>query len=313
MEKIIKNSEEWIERNLKLLKTKEYRKKLEEANVKVVLKSDDDYPKSLLPYKEAPEFLFYKGNLPNPKKASIAIVGARACSNYGRKMAKDLARDLSNAGVQVISGMARGIDSCAAMGALEGRTPTFAVLGNGVDICYPQENFELYNEIIEKGGGIISEYPLGEAAIPWHFPARNRIISGLANKVLVVEAKDRSGSFITVEWALEQGKDILAVPGRVGDVLSTGCNRLIKGGAALVMSAKDILGDLYVDVCEDKVINIRKDLAHLYSVIEIEPKTIDEIVDETGIELSEVTSQLLQLQLLGLVEQPIENFYALKV
>jgi len=312
MEKIVKNTSEWTEEILEKLNSKEYQEEMKKAGVNFVIKGAPDYPKILMQYKEAPEFLFYKGNLPDPNKATVAIVGARGCSSYGRKMAKDIARDLSNSGVQVISGMARGIDSYAALGALEGDTPTFVVLGTGVDVCYPAENIDIYEQILKQGGGIISEYPMGDGGTGWHFPARNRIISGLSSKVLIVEAKERSGSLITVEWALEQGKDVCAVPGRATDKLSHGTNELIKNGALMTTSAKDILDDVFVSVCEDQSINIRSDLAKLYSVIESTPKNVDELINETKLTYSEITEQLLELLMLGYIAQPVDGYYELK-
>ena len=312
MEKIVKNTSEWVDEMLNLINQKEYKQKMEEAGVKVVIKGAPDYPKNLMQYKEAPEFLFYRGNLPDPKKATVAIIGSRGCSSYGRKMSKEIARDLSKSGVQVISGLARGIDSYASLGALEGDTPTFAVLGTGVDLCYPAENLDIYQDILKKGGGIISEYPMGEAAVPWHFPARNRIISGLANKLLVIEARHKSGTSTTVEWAIEQGKDVCAVPGRACDKLSEGTNELLKNGAQIVTSAKDILEDVFVPNCEDQSISIRSDLAHLYSVIDVVPKSIDQLITETKISYSEIVSQLLELQMLGYINQPIDGYYELK-
>ena len=228
---------------LEKLKDKKYIKELEKQGIKVVSVNDRDYPAKLLPYNHRPEYLFYKGRLPDRDKPVVAMVGARACSNYGRKMARALARELSENGVQIISGMARGIDTYSQIGALEGGTPTFAVLGSGVDVCYPTENIELYNDIL-KNGGIISEYPPGAGPIAWHFPLRNRIISGLSDKVIVVEAREKSGSLITVEWALEQGKDVMAVPGRVGEKLSDGCNCLIRAGAGIITGANDVLNDI---------------------------------------------------------------------
>ena len=312
MGKIVKNTSEWVEEVLALIHDEKYQKKMKEAGVNVVIKGAPDYPKVLMQYKEAPEFLFYKGNLPDPKKAAVAIVGARACSSYGRKMAKDIGRDLSNAGVQVISGLARGIDTYAILGALEGDTPTFAVLGTGVDVYYPVENIDIYEQIIKQGGGIISEYPMGDGGVGWHFPARNRIISGLSSKVLVVEAKERSGSLITVEWAIEQNKDVCAVPGRATDKLSHGTNELIKSGALMTTSAKDILDDVFVSACEDESINIRSDLARLYSVMDTNPKSVDELINETKLSYSEITEQLLELQMLGYITQPIDGYYELK-
>lgn len=288
---------------------------LKEKDIHFVCIDDEDYPEKLLPYSHKPYFLFYKGKLPDANVPAVAMVGARACSGYGRNMAKKLGRELSDSGVQVVSGMARGIDTYSGLGALEGKTPTFAVLGCGVDICYPTENIELYREIL-RSGGIISEYPPGSAPAAWHFPQRNRIISGLSDKIVVVEAKEKSGSLITVEWALEQGKDIMAVPGRVGDRLSSGCNRLIKTGAGIVTSGKDILEELKYVVFnggaengnEEKI--LEKDFLLLYSELGLQPKNIYDLMEATGLEYERLTEMLLQLQLRGFIEQPSYNYYS---
>lgn len=292
-----------------------YLEMLYEKNIKFVCIEDENYPKKLLPYTHKPYFLFYKGELPDNQLPTVAMVGARACSSYGRNMAKNLGRELSESGVQVISGMARGIDTYSGLGALEGNAPTFAVLGCGVDVCYPTENIELYGDILKRGG-IISEYPLGSAPVAWHFPMRNRIISGLADKIVVVEAKEKSGSLITVEWALEQGKDIMAVPGRVGDKLSSGCNRLIRTGAGIITSKEDILEELKYVVFngenehKNKEKILEKDFLLLYSELGLQPKNIYELMETTGLEYERLLEMLLQLQLKGLIEQPSYNYYS---
>ena len=209
-------------RHIERFNPKEYFEKLEKNNIKFVSVDDENYPEKLIPFDHKPYFLFYKGKLPDENATAVAMVGARACSNYGRNMAKKIGKELSERGVQVISGMARGVDTYSQLGAIEGGMSTYAVLGSGVDICYPVENIELYGDIINNGG-IISEYPPGSSPEGWHFPQRNRIISGLADKIVVIEARENSGSLITVEWALEQGGDVMAVPGRVDDKLSQGC------------------------------------------------------------------------------------------
>ena len=196
-----------------------------------------------------------------------------------------------------------------------GETGTFSVVGTGVDVCYPTENIELYNDILKKGG-IISEYPPGSKALAWHFPQRNRIISGLSDKVVVVEAKEKSGSLITVEWALEQGRDVMAVPGRVGDRLSGGTNRLIKNGAGIVTSANDIISELKYFVfnkadeknTEEKI--LEKEFLMLYSELGLQPKNIYELMENTGLKYEKLVEMLLQLQLKGLVEQPSYNYYS---
>ncbi len=296
-------------------KTEEFRKKLRDKDIKMVCVGDSDYPEKLMPYMDRPEVLFYKGRLPDKDKPIVAMVGARACSNYGRTMAKKIAGDLAYNNVQIISGMARGIDTYSQLGAVEAGGATFAVLGCGVDICYPTENIELYENII-KTGGIISEYPPGDKPLAWHFPMRNRIISGLSDKVVVVEAKEKSGSLITVEWALEQGKDVMAVPGRVDDKLSEGCNRLIRSGAGLVRNAKDVLEELKYEVFNKEKENVikekilEKDFLLLYSELGLQPKSIEELMEKTGIEYGILADMLLQLQLRGLVEQPSDNYYS---
>lgn len=293
----------------------DFYEKLKEKDIKFVTVEDEDYPKNLKPYDHRPYYLFYKGSLPDCNKPIVAMVGARACSGYGRNMAKKLAEDLSKAGVQIISGMARGIDTYSQLGAIVGETATFSVVGTGVDVCYPTENIELYNDILKKGG-IISEYPPGSKALAWHFPQRNRIISGLSDKVVVVEAKEKSGSLITVEWALEQGRDVMAVPGRVGDRLSGGTNRLIKNGAGIVTSANDIISELKYFVfnkadeknTEEKI--LEKEFLMLYSELGLQPKNIYELMENTGLKYEKLVEMLLQLQLKGLVEQPSYNYYS---
>lgn len=290
-------------------------RKLNSNDINFVCIEDLEYPKRLLPYEHKPFFLYYRGKLPDMDRPIVSIVGARECSGYGRNMAKMLGEKLSDYGVQIVSGMARGIDTFAQLGALNGESATFGVLGCGVDICYPTENIELYENILKKGG-IISEYLPGTKPNSWHFPQRNRIISGISDIVVVVEAKEKSGSLITVEWALEQGKNIMAVPGRVGDKLSSGCNRLIKTGAGIATSEKDILEELkYYVFKEERKINaeektLEKEFLMLYSELGLQPKNIYELIESTGLSYEKLVDMLLQLQLKGLVTQPSYNYYS---
>ena len=311
MKEIVQNTTEWENKILEKIEDKEYRKDLLKRGIKVTVHGEEDFPKAFYEYEKMPKFIFYKGNLPNFRTPIVSIIGARACSNYGRKTAKELARDFSNNGVQVVSGLAMGIDSFAAIGALEGKTPTFAVLGCGVDMCYPTENIALCDEIIKQGGGIISEYPPGDEPLRWHFPARNRIISALSDAVIVVEARKRSGSLITVEWALEQGKDVYAVPGRISDKMSEGCNKLIKSGANMITSVGDVIEDIYVEASDNPNISVRKDLAKLYACVEDTPKSTDQIMQSSGLSLEETLNQLMQLQMLGLVKEVSTGLYVL--
>ena len=212
--------------------------------IRCITKTSLEYPKKMMQYPSMPAKLYVKGRMPDPDKITVAVIGARMCSPYGRIQAFRYAKELSQAGVQIISGMALGIDSEGHKGALEGKMPTFAVLGSGVDVCYPKTNKKLYERILWENGGIISECPLGSEPVSWHFPARNRIISALSDAVLVVEAKENSGSLITAGFALEQGKMVYAIPGAVTDTLSRGCHKLIYDGAGIAYCPEIILEEL---------------------------------------------------------------------
>lgn len=210
-------------------------KKMTEQGIRFLLREDADYPKRLLHIPDAPYGIFLKGHLPHEDKLSVAIIGARDCSEYGRYVAVELGKYLGERGIQVISGMARGIDSISQEAALQAGGVSFAVLGNGVDVCYPAQNRKLYEQI-QKKGGILSIYPPGTVPRPQNFPPRNRIVSGLADVVVVIEARQQSGTLITVDMALEQGREVYVVPGRITDRLSDGCNKLLKQGAAVLLS-----------------------------------------------------------------------------
>lgn len=202
-----------------------------------------DYPQRLKTIPDAPYGLFFRGILPKEEQLSVAVIGARECSEYGRYVAAGLGKYLGEHGVQVISGMARGIDGISQEAALFAGGISFGVLGCGVDICYPAQNQKLYDQLLERGG-ILSAYPLGSPPRPQNFPPRNRIVSGLADAVVVIEARQKSGTLITVDMALEQGRDVYVVPGRVTDRLSDGCNSLLKQGAEVFLSPEELLREL---------------------------------------------------------------------
>lgn len=224
-------------------KPEEAWRKLEEDHITFLVKGDDGYPKRLQEIPDAPYGLFLKGKAPSEEMLSVAVVGARDCSEYGRYLARELGRAFGEHGIQVVSGMARGIDGICQMAALEAGGSSFGVLGCGVDICYPSQNRPLYRRLQEKGG-ILSIYPPGMQPRPSLFPPRNRIVSGLSDAVVVVEARQRSGTLITVDMALEQGREVYAVPGRLTDRLSDGCNRLLKQGAGVLLSPADFIAEL---------------------------------------------------------------------
>ena len=207
-------------------------------------KGTKEYPERMMPFSDMPEGIYVKGRLPRDDRPSAAIVGGRVCSAYGREQARRFAREMAASGVQIISGLASGIDAAAHEGALEGGGTTFAVLGCGVNICYPRENYPLMRKILAQEGGVLSEFPPGERPLAWHFPQRNRLISALADLVLVVEARKKSGSLITADFALEQGKSVYALPGRVNDSLSEGSNRLIAQGAGIAVEPSVLLEEL---------------------------------------------------------------------
>ncbi len=219
-------------------------KKLSEKGIRFVSRIDPEFPEKLKNIPNAPFALYVKGKLPDPSIPSVSIVGARMCSEYGRFMARQFGRGLAMSGVQVISGMARGVDGIAQGAALEAGGESFAILGCGVDVCYPPENMGIYSEL-ERNGGIISEFSPGTQPKANYFPMRNRIISGLSDALLVVEARQKSGTSITVDTALEQGREVFAVPGRVTDRLSDGCNFLISQGAGVAVSVEDVLDRLW--------------------------------------------------------------------
>ena len=212
-------------------------------NIKIYKKTEEGYPKTLLQLPDAPSRLYVLGELPAPMRPAIAIVGARNCSSYGKNMAYEYARILTQTGIQVISGLARGVDAAAHAGALAAGGKTYGVMGCGVDFCYPTSSRKLYH-VMQQQGGILSEFAPGTPPLSYHFPLRNRIISGLSGAILVVEAKEKSGSLITADAALEQGRTVFALPGRAGDLLSEGCNRLIYQGAIPAWKPEIILEEM---------------------------------------------------------------------
>ena len=212
---------------------------LAQAGISFVSALEEGFPDKLREIPDPPFGIYYKGKMPGEKEPAAAIIGARLASGYGREQARRFGRQIGACGIAVISGMARGIDGIAQKAALDAGGKSYAVLGCGVDICYPEENRELY-ERLQQQGGILSEYPPGMQPIAKLFPPRNRIISGLSDLVLVIEARKRSGTLITVDMALEQGREVYALPGRVSDALSDGCNRLIRQGAGPATCPQDI-------------------------------------------------------------------------
>lgn len=293
---------------------KEY-EELVKKQIRLLTCFDPAYPSKLTNIPDKPYALYVKGNLPQEQCFSAAIVGARSCSRYGEKYAYEFAEILSGHGVQIISGLARGIDGIGQRGALMGRGKTFAVLGNGVDICYPREHIGLYGDILEMGGGILSEFRPGTKPLPYHFPRRNRIISGLSDLVLVMEAREKSGSLITADLALEQGKDVYALPGSVDSMLSLGCNQLIRQGAGILISPEMLLEELGISnqILQEKKKEAKKALESLenlvYSSVVLYPTNLGQIIEETGLEPQEVLEILVSLEIKGYIKEISKNYY----
>lgn len=293
---------------------KENFQNLKEQNIDFISSVNSRYPKKLMNIPDSPCCLYVKGNIPSNNVPSVAIIGARNCSNYGKEIALEYARKLSENGVQIISGLARGIDSYGHEGALAVNGKTFGVLGCGINICYPRENYKLYIDMLEKGG-VISEYPINTQPLSMFFPERNRIISGLADIILVIEAREKSGSLITTDLALEQGKDIFAVPGRVTDALSSGCNRLISQGAAIANSPKEIMEELGIKYEQnEKLLKKNNNLLErkenmVYSCLDLQPKSLDEILNVINLEYSEIMLILVDLEMKGLIKETSKNYY----
>lgn len=296
---------------------KEY-EELEEKHIRYIAHFEEEYPQRLVPYRDSPVGLFLKGNLPDDRIPTAAIVGARNCTEYGRQAAEYLAYELASYGIQILSGLALGVDRAAHEGCLHAGGKTFAVMGCGVNICYPRENYRLYREV-ENSGGIISEFVPGTVPNAMNFPMRNRIISGLADAVIIVEAREKSGSLITGDFALEQGKEVFALPGRINDPLSAGCNRLLQMGAAVCLGPRDVLDFFGIEVARNSEENKKseKSLAKreklVYSFIDSRPKSLEEIVTFCQIPVAEVLESLMTLELSGYIQSCGNQNYCRKM
>ncbi len=302
------------------------RKKEEREKIRYIRKTQREYPEILRQYERMPAGLYVKGALPDPGKKTAALIGARNCSSYGRNQAYAFARRLAEEGVQVISGLAYGVDTWAHKGALDAGGATFAVLGCGVDICYPKENYIVYEEILKTGGGVLSEYEPGSPPLAWHFPIRNRIISGLADVILVVEARKKSGSLITADYGLEQGKSIYAVPGRVGDACSEGCNELIAQGAGIAWSPEVLLEELFgnqgrgslsqekMSECEErerKTEKLSEDEKKMLACLQATELSLETLAEESRMEPRIASSVLTMLTLNGFAVSRTPGHYCL--
>lgn len=291
---------------------------IEKHGVKVITFLDKDYPKNLKNIYDPPVVLYVKGEILPQDEVAIAIVGSRLASFYGMQSAERLGFELSSRGVTVISGLARGIDSKAHKGALKAKGRTIAVLGSGILYIYPEEHIDLAEEI-SKNGAVISEFPMATIPEKGNFPKRNRVISGLSLGVVVVEAAEKSGALITSDIAIEQGKDVFAVPGKIDSITSKGTHRLIKQGAKLAESADDILEELHFQItseakqdAETPAPKLDKEEILVYNLLSSEPKHIDELSEESSMGVTEISRVLLNLEIRRFVRQlPGKNFVRL--
>lgn len=280
--------------------------RLAAAGIRPVTILDEDYPELLRHIPDPPLALYSQGDLQSPSpKASVALVGARRGTSHGLQIAEALGRELAAQGVRVISGLAQGIDGAAHRGALSSGEPaaTWAVLGGGLLQIYPRRHRALLQGILDAGGAALSEHAPDAPPRPSHFPERNRLISGLAQAVVVVEASLRSGSLITARMAGEQGRDLMAVPGLVGSPVSAGCHRLIKQGAALVECAEDVLAELGCDrAAKAPPAEPPPALAPVYRAVANQQGTAEEVAAQLGLPADAASAALVQLELDGFVQ-----------
>jgi DNA processing protein len=286
------------------------------AEIKTVSISDILYPEPLRTIKDAPQFFYYLGEL-KPDENCFAVVGTRMCSPYGKEVALEIAGDLSRTGLTLVSGLAPGIDTFVHQAVVERGGRTIAVLGTGLDetSIYPQTNLGLARKILETGGALISEYPAGSHGSKITFPARNRIISGLSSGVLVIEAKERSGSLITARWARKQGRKVFAVPGPIHSLNSKGCHYLIKHGAQLVESADDVLRELNIAGSKQKnepILGNTTEENSILAALKENTLDIDKIIETTGLPADKITSALSILEIEGKVKNLGGNIWAMK-
>lgn len=310
----------------------EYRK-MQEKGIRLVTLADSQYPDRLRHIPDAPYGLFVRGSLPDESEPTVAVIGARDCSQYGRFVAEKLGEILGQRGIMVVSGMARGIDGFSQQAALDAGGRSCGVLGCGVDICYPKENRGLYERLPDQGC-LVSSYPLGTPAFARNFPPRNRIVSGLADAVVVVEAREKSGTLITVDMALEQGREVYAVPGRITDRLSDGCNRLIRQGAVPLLSPEEMIEALYElsergrksvggtksDSKEDTKADtaasgLSPELSAILNALDITAKTVDEIRGELPAQIQNINLNacLIRLCLENRAVQVSPGFFCRKI
>ena len=289
---------------------------IEKNKIQITTILDSGYPSFLKEIEVPPSILYYRGNLQNLDR-SLSVVGSRAASSYGQRVIKKIVPELSldklgmggDYGFVIVSGGAFGIDTLAHKETLAFGGRTVAVLGSGLLKMYPYQNTKMFEEIIEKNGAVISPFNLNMEPLPGNFPARNRIVSGLSQGVLVVQAAKTSGALITAKYALEQGREVFAVPGLIDDPLSEGCHELIKNGAKLVTNIEDILQEFDITYRQKSTFEIKQEITNPILKACIEPVSLEEIHISTGIEMDKLQIQLFDLQIEGKIRQNFVGFW----
>lgn len=309
---------------------------LKRRSINLLIYGKENYPQKLSEICDPPPLLYHKGKADILDKPSVAVIGARACSHYGSLAAKELGRELAAVGIVVVSGMARGIDGICQWASLENNGESIGVLGSGVEVCYPPENKGLF-ERLQTEGCLVSENPPCTSPSPGLFPLRNRIISGLADVVVVVESREKSGTLITVDMALEQGKEVYAIPGRITDSVSRGCNRLIKQGAGLILSPREFIEEIcpmlkmkYQKMEKENPtvlqtqnqnvttmigLQLTQEEKRILKILDVSLKTIEEIyqmakIECPGITISKIMEIILELQLKNVIKEE-SGYYGL--
>ncbi len=279
---------------------------LAKVGARLVSWEDQEYPSRLKQIYDPPPLIYVRGSLQTQDCKAVAVVGSRYPTSYGRVLAERITMGLSRQGITVISGLARGVDSLAHRSALKAGGRTVGVLGCGIDVVYPPENRDLF-EAVAAQGAVISEFPLGTPPESDHFPIRNRIISGISLGVVVIEATLRSGSLITARFALEQGREVFAVPGNADSARSAGANRLIREGAKLVTGAEDVLEEISFPLSSQSEEPVRPKLEEeeekIFSILGVRAMHIDQVIAESGLPSARVSAALLSLELAGHIKQ----------
>jgi len=281
---------------------------LQKESIKIITLNDKEYPELLLKIHTPPYLLFYKGELPQKNDLNLAFVGSRKCTQYGEYAVNNIISNLAvlGANINIISGLALGIDSISHRVALENNMKTIAVLGSGIDNfnIYPRSNVELAHRIIENKGAIISEFPPGTGALRHHFPQRNRIVAGMSSATIVIEAEEKSGALITSKYALEENRDVFSLPGQINSKSSIGTNNLIKYGAIPLLSANEIieLYDLEKKEVKTEKLDLNEVETKIFSCLSHEPLHINQIAKTTSINIAELSSNLTIMEMKGIIK-----------